>query len=242
MRMLPSFQAGISGGGGASGRYSSAASKVKAIRSVCSAIPSKVPEPTLLHRRAAHAVRARYLNPQLYRHARTAAKLLSGPQPSGANNFQASSSAGRQKSIDSGLVANSFPKRPGLVLGHPQRLLILEPLYRVAICTKELVFSSYILQNLVVIRHPTPAAASQFFLSSTLYMVEVQRTRVRKTAPDTSPPVLFQYLEAQLPLLDCALARWVHFCNVAFGIARHQGLVFNHSEDCRTAGENDRPS
>src|SRR5277367_5439984 len=44
MRMLPSFQAGISGGGGASGRYSSAASKVKAIRSVCSAIPSKVPE------------------------------------------------------------------------------------------------------------------------------------------------------------------------------------------------------
>ena len=80
MRMLPSFQAGISGGGGASGRYSSAASNVKAIRSICSAIPSKVPEPTLLHRRAAHAVRARYLNPQLYRHAHTAAKYLSHPR------------------------------------------------------------------------------------------------------------------------------------------------------------------
>jgi hypothetical protein len=45
MRVLPSFQAGISGGGGASGRYSSAASKVKVILSVCSAIPSRVQEP-----------------------------------------------------------------------------------------------------------------------------------------------------------------------------------------------------
>src|SRR5277367_5360248 len=44
MRMLPSFQAGISGGGGASGRYSSAASNVKAILSICSAIPSRVQE------------------------------------------------------------------------------------------------------------------------------------------------------------------------------------------------------
>src|SRR5271170_1197699 len=44
MRMLPSFQAGISGGGGGSGRYSSAASKTRLLRCCSSAIPSVCPD------------------------------------------------------------------------------------------------------------------------------------------------------------------------------------------------------
>src|ERR1700678_915682 len=43
MRMLPSFHAGISGGGGASGRYSWAAPKASVLLGFSSAIPSGCP-------------------------------------------------------------------------------------------------------------------------------------------------------------------------------------------------------
>src|SRR5579862_1198444 len=43
MRRLPSFHAGISGGGGGSGRYSSAGSNVNSTRWLSAAIPSGCP-------------------------------------------------------------------------------------------------------------------------------------------------------------------------------------------------------
>lgn len=96
------------------------------------------------------------------------------------------------------------------MLGHTHSFVLLESFNRIAVRAEQLIPVCLILEDPVVIGHATAATAADFLLTSTMNVVDVQCTRVRKTTICTFVPVFFVDSTAKLPLLYRALAGRAH--------------------------------